>query len=56
MGRTVKLRNEQLRRMVKHFSKEFRGLEDKSHRREKVKKNEMDEVKMKLVVAIETRE
>ena len=34
--------------MVKHFSKEFRGLEDKSHRREKVKKNEMDEVKMKL--------
>ena len=47
-GRTVKMSMEKLKRMVKHIGSEFRDLEERSHKGEKVRGCEMVELKMKL--------
>ena len=41
MSRTVKLSKEKLRKMVKYIGSKFRGLEETSHKGEKVRKSEI---------------
>lgn len=44
MSRTIKMRMEQLRKMVMNIGSEFRGLEERIHRGEKVRKSEITKV------------
>ena len=48
LGRTVKLRKHKFKRIVKHFSKELKCLEEKNYIGKEDRKSEIAEVKMKL--------